>query len=208
MENILIVEDDKELNDVICTYFKNNNYNTISCLNGQEALIKLEKEKIDLMISDIMMPIMDGFTLIEKVRVKNTKLPNITTENDYNIAIILFQKTLKTIEPVLKMDFACSKSGMLHKILGDETYSNLCHISNELIYHIPSLDRVIYELNKNGMQIKDVFDFYSNRDKLPQTEDCMFFVDLISQVSDINKLIRNKYEEYISTQSTSIEASL
>lgn len=140
--------------------------------------------------------------------IKNTKLPNITTENDYNIAIILFQKTLKTIEPVLKMDFACSKSGMLHKILGDETYSNLCHISNELIYHIPSLDRVIYELNKNGMQIKDVFDFYSNRDKLPQTEDCMFFVDLISQVSDINKLIRNKYEEYISTQSTSIETSL
>ena len=77
MENILIVEDDRELNDVICTYFKNNNYNTISCLNGQEALIKLEKEKIDLMISDIMMPIMDGFTLIEKVRVKNTKLPII-----------------------------------------------------------------------------------------------------------------------------------
>jgi len=68
MSKILIVEDDKELNELVCSFFENNNYNVVSSFNGKEALEKLEKENFDLILSDIMMPVLDGFSFVEKVR--------------------------------------------------------------------------------------------------------------------------------------------
>lgn len=75
MAKILIVEDDKELNNLISNYLKDNNYLVKSCFNGIEALKELENEKVDLIISDIMMPQMDGFTLVEKIRKKDNDTP-------------------------------------------------------------------------------------------------------------------------------------
>ena len=77
MSKLLIVEDDKELNEVICLYFKSNGFEVDNCYNGQEALNLLEDSEYDLIISDIMMPVMDGFTLLERIRNKNNKLPII-----------------------------------------------------------------------------------------------------------------------------------
>ena len=47
MAKILIVEDDKELNNLISNYLKDNNYLVKSCFNGIEALKELENEKVD-----------------------------------------------------------------------------------------------------------------------------------------------------------------
>jgi len=77
MSKILIVEDDKELNELVCSFFENNNYNVVSSFNGKEALEKLEKENFDLILSDIMMPVLDGFSFVEKVRSKDTDIPII-----------------------------------------------------------------------------------------------------------------------------------
>ena len=68
MFNILIVEDDKNLRKLIVTCLKKNNYNTFEALNGEEALDVLDKQYIDLIISDVMMPEMDGFELIKELR--------------------------------------------------------------------------------------------------------------------------------------------
>ena len=77
IKKLLIVEDDKELNSSVCSYLEQNNYSTTACENGLQALKELENQKFDLIISDIMMPQMDGFTFVEKVREKDKKTPII-----------------------------------------------------------------------------------------------------------------------------------
>ncbi len=68
MFNILVAEDDTELNVLFCTVLRKNGYNPLPALNGEEALRLMEQSYIDLIISDIMMPRMDGFALTEAVR--------------------------------------------------------------------------------------------------------------------------------------------
>lgn len=77
MAKLLIVEDDKELNSLVCSFFDANGYDTSSASNGIEALEILKDEPIDLVVSDIMMPLMDGFSLVEKIRQTNSELPII-----------------------------------------------------------------------------------------------------------------------------------
>lgn len=75
MFHILVVEDDKELRELFCTVLLKNGYKTICAKDGVEALNVLDKEYIDLIISDIMMPNMDGFELIKSIRDAQFSLP-------------------------------------------------------------------------------------------------------------------------------------
>lgn len=72
---ILVVDDDKEIAQLLEIYIKNEGYEPISAYNGREALTKLNTNPdIDLMILDIMMPEMDGIEVIKEVR-KDSQLP-------------------------------------------------------------------------------------------------------------------------------------
>jgi two-component system, OmpR family, response regulator len=73
--NILIVEDDVKLNKIICTYLNEHNYFTIGCLSVHEALDKMIDVKADLIISDIMMPEVDGFKFASLVREQDKIIP-------------------------------------------------------------------------------------------------------------------------------------
>lgn len=75
MFHILIVEDDKELRELFSTVLLKNGYKTTGAKDGIEALNVLDKEYIDLIISDIMMPNMDGFELIKAIRDAQFNLP-------------------------------------------------------------------------------------------------------------------------------------
>lgn len=75
MFNILVVEDDKELLELFCTVLSDNNYNAITSRNGEEALEILDHTYIDLIISDIMMPKVDGYDLIKQLRDAKYTLP-------------------------------------------------------------------------------------------------------------------------------------
>ncbi len=75
MFHILIVEDDKELRELFSTVLLKNGYKTTGAKDGIEALNVLDKEYIDLIISDIMMPNMDGFELIKSIRDAQFNLP-------------------------------------------------------------------------------------------------------------------------------------
>ena len=71
MENhILIVDDEKEIADLLEVYLKNDGYQVFKFYNGTEALECLSKEKIDLAILDVMLPDIDGFQLCQKIREK------------------------------------------------------------------------------------------------------------------------------------------
>lgn len=69
-ETILVVDDEKEIRDLIKIYLQNEDYNVLQAPNGIEALLQMEKEKVDLIILDVMMPKMDGITTCIKIREK------------------------------------------------------------------------------------------------------------------------------------------
>ena len=71
MENtILIVEDEIEIANAIAIYLKNQNYQVRIAQNGRIGLEILEKESVQLAIVDVMMPVMDGITMVLKLREK------------------------------------------------------------------------------------------------------------------------------------------
>ncbi|MDF2921844.1 MAG: transcriptional regulator [Paenibacillaceae bacterium] len=75
MINILVVEDDVKLNQIVCTYLNDNGYAAKGCLNPQEAYSLMYNHLYDLIISDIMMPGIDGFEFAETVRDINKTIP-------------------------------------------------------------------------------------------------------------------------------------
>ena len=69
-EIILLVDDEKEIADLLEVYLKNENYQIRKFYNPVDALACVEQEPISLAILDIMMPGMDGFSLLQKIREK------------------------------------------------------------------------------------------------------------------------------------------
>ena len=61
MINILVVEDDERLNFAVCCFLNENGYHAISCKNAMDAFDKIAEESVHMIVSDIMMPEMDGF---------------------------------------------------------------------------------------------------------------------------------------------------
>lgn len=75
MFKILIAEDDAELNQLFRHVLTKNGYTVKGVYNGREALNALEEEYYDLVISDIMMPVMDGYELVRLLRDEGNKVP-------------------------------------------------------------------------------------------------------------------------------------
>ena len=96
MIKILLVEDDADLNRFVATSLRNAGYDVVSAYNGKEALEKTGNAKCDLLLTDIMMPEMNGFELAESIRAVDKTMPIIfmTAKDDkpskmlgYNIGI-------------------------------------------------------------------------------------------------------------------------
>lgn len=75
MYKILVVEDDSRLNQAVCNYLNQHGYDTIGILNVPEAYEEMYQNKYDLIISDIMMPEIDGFEFAETIRQNDQTMP-------------------------------------------------------------------------------------------------------------------------------------
>jgi len=75
MINILVVEDDVKLNQIVCAYLNNNGFAAKGCLNPNEAYDLMYNSLFDLILSDIMMPGIDGFDFAKTVREINKTIP-------------------------------------------------------------------------------------------------------------------------------------
>ena len=75
MIHILMVEDDEKLNRVVCTYLKDSGFQAKGCLNARDAYDEMYNQLYDLIISDIMMPEIDGFEFAQTVRKINQRIP-------------------------------------------------------------------------------------------------------------------------------------
>ena len=70
--NILVVDDEKEIADIITLYLQSDDYKIYKFYNGREALECVEKKNIDLAILDVMLPDIDGFEILRTIRKKYT----------------------------------------------------------------------------------------------------------------------------------------
>ena len=86
MVKILVVEDDENLNKSICIFLTQKGFDVKACYNGDEAFDALYKNTFDLVISDIMMPKVDGYELAQNIRMQNKTIPIIfmTAKDDFS----------------------------------------------------------------------------------------------------------------------------
>ena len=86
MLNILIVEDDHNQMKIMSAFLRAYGYHTLSAADGEEALKVLESEHVDMVISDIMMPNMDGYELTRQLRRFAPRLPilMVTAKGDFS----------------------------------------------------------------------------------------------------------------------------
>ncbi len=151
MFNILVVEDDKNLRKLITTYLQRNKYNTYEATNGEEALNVLDQSYIDLIVSDIMMPKMDGYELIKSLReakydvpiliitakseIEDKKEGFLLGADDYMVKPIDIEELLLRVQVLLRR----SKSASEKKIqIGDLllNYNQLSVIKKDKVYNL------------------------------------------------------------------------
>lgn len=115
---ILIAEDEKDLNRILTERLKAEHYSVDSCLNGQDALDYLDGAEYDALILDIMMPVVDGLTVLKRIRRKGSSLPVLLLTardsiedrvrgldagaNDYLVKPFAFEELLARIRVLLR----------------------------------------------------------------------------------------------------------
>jgi len=85
MFKILVVEDDRALNRSVCTFLNQSGYEATGCLGAEEAYDAMYETMFDLIISDVMMPDIDGFEFAKTVRSLNAEIPILfmTARDDF-----------------------------------------------------------------------------------------------------------------------------
>lgn len=169
MFTILVVEDDIILNKMMCTKLRQEQYNVFFAYNGQEALDILDKEHIDLIISDIMMPNMDGYELTKELRNAKYQLPIlmitakdqledmekgfIAGTDDYMIKPVnLKEMTLRIKALLRRAQLAYDKKLTIGDMILD--YESLTVKINNLIYEMPPKEfYLLYKLLSNPNKI-------------------------------------------------------
>lgn len=85
MFKILVVEDDRDLNQTVCAYLNRNGYEAIGCFSANDAYNEMYGNLFDMIISDIMMPQVDGYEFAKTVRDMNKDIPILfmTARDDF-----------------------------------------------------------------------------------------------------------------------------
>lgn len=118
---ILIAEDEKPMARALELKLNNSGYDAKAVFNGQEALDELSSHSYDVVLLDLVMPILDGFTVLQKLREMEKELPpvivlsNLGQEEDISRA-----KKLGAIDYFVKSNIALSEVvNHLDSVLGD-----------------------------------------------------------------------------------------
>ena len=130
---ILVVEDEKDLNNIITKHLKKNNFSVDSVFNGEEALEYLDYGTYDLIILDIMLPKVNGYEVIKKLR-----------ENKNETAVLMLTARDSIEDKIKGLD------------LGADDYSIKPFDFGELLARIRALVRRKYGNTSNTMEIDDL----------------------------------------------------
>ncbi|MBB6625444.1 response regulator transcription factor [Clostridium gasigenes] len=133
MVSILVVEDNKNLRILMSDRLEMEGYKIFQSENGEKALEVLESNKIDLLITDIMMPTMDGYELIDILR-----------KSGYNVPVLMV---------TAKDSFEDKEMGFR---LGTDDYMVKPININEMILRVSALLRRAQIINENILKIGDI----------------------------------------------------
>jgi len=141
---ILVVEDEIDLNNVIVKHLKKNGYSVDSAFNGDEAMDFTAVARYDLIVLDIMMPVMDGLTFLQKSRTKKLATPVLmltakdeiddivkgldTGADDYLVKPFDFKELLARVRTLIRRN----SGSAANEIYADELKINLSKKSVEL----------------------------------------------------------------------------
>lgn len=75
--SILLAEDDRGLGMIVKAFLEAHGYSTTLCINGEEAWNTFRSSHFDLCITDVLMPVMDGFTLVKQIKAQQPTVPVI-----------------------------------------------------------------------------------------------------------------------------------
>jgi len=162
MLKILIVEDDKDLNSTVCSFLEQCGYKATGCFNPNEAYDIMYDNVFDLIISDIMMPGIDGFEFAKNVRSTNEEIPIlfITARDDlsakqrgYRVGIddyMVKPIDLEELELRIMALLRRAKINLNHKInIGDFTMDadeHTAYLNNEEISLTTREFNILYKL--------------------------------------------------------------
>ena len=118
---VLFAEDEKDLNRIVSNRLKENGYSVDSCFDGQEALDFIECVEYDAIILDVMMPILDGFKVLDSIRKKGVTTPILFLTardaindkvkgldlgaNDYLVKPFAFDELLARLRAIMRVNF-------------------------------------------------------------------------------------------------------
>ncbi len=95
MKRILLADDDRNVNRSVDTLLTLDGYETMPVYNGEEALQKALQHKFDLLITDLIMPRLDGIELITRIKKFNPDLPILVLSGQLNDKLIRLLKKQK-----------------------------------------------------------------------------------------------------------------
>lgn len=154
MDTLLIVDDNKQITSILEDYAKNEGYKTIIALDGEDALIKFEEEKPDIILLDVMMPKKDGFSVCREIRKTS------------NVPIIMITARGEDFEKIMGLE------------IGADDYIVKPFSLGEVMARIKAIMRRVgneenkkQKLSFDNLQIDmDTYSAYINNEKLPLTK--------------------------------------
>ena len=180
--SILIVEDETAVRKNIVEYFKLSYRHIYEASNGLEAYEIYKKKELDLIISDIQMPIMDGLTLIEMIRKENSNLPIIVVSAYSDHEKLLRAVKLRLVDYIIKPITRETLKTLIHKV---EALSNngekpkkyidlgqgcVFNKSDKILYHN---DEAIY-LPRQQVELLELF--ISSKNSVLSSVDIFFHI--------------------------------
>ena len=171
MFRILVAEDDHAIRTLITTKLKQENYTIYTAENGEEALSVMEKHQVDLLISDIMMPVMDGYSLVKALRETKHTLPILmitaksqleSLEEAFTLGVDDYMvKPIRLEELALRVRALLRRSQLeTEKVLRfphtklDYIALTLTDLETDTVYQIPKKEfYVLYKLLSNPAKI-------------------------------------------------------
>lgn len=142
---LLLVEDEKELSNGLVTILKHNNYSVDAVYDGEEALTYLEAENYDAVILDIMMPKLDGISVLKALRARKNNVP-----------VLMLTAKSEIDDKVLALDY-CADDYLTKPFATKELLARIRSITRRqsemtnsvLVFENISLDRATFELSSS-----------------------------------------------------------
>lgn len=209
MKNILIVEDNLDIHNLIKEVLEKEHYRTFSSYSGLDAIKALEKERVDLILLDLMLPELNGEEIVKKVKdipiiVISAKISPedkvnvlLNGANDYITKPFNVEELLARVKVQLRIDNKKEKNiGLKYRDMNlDSEDSHTLHINNNSIYLTKTEYAILKELLLNPKQV------VTKSRILEKLSDNELYCDensLKVHVSNIRKKIKNVTDvEYI-----------